>query len=76
MSESYDIPSEPRLSNTLHLTRATPRSRSKTRQNKRLPPATPVDPSNEQFLGLDDTVPLDGKKDTHKSIDFDNDFID
>ena len=74
MNESYDIPSEPLLSNTLHLTRATPRSRSKTRQSKRRPPPTPVDPSTEPSLGLDDTVPLDGKRDL--KIDFDKDFID
>lgn len=60
MNESYDLPSEPRLSNTLHLNRPTPQSRFKTKQTRRLPPPTPTDLITSA-LGLDDTVPLDGK---------------
>ncbi|CAF3591202.1 unnamed protein product [Adineta steineri] len=57
MNDSYDIPSEPRLSNTLYLNRPTPQSRTKMKLKKRLPP-TPPD-TLPVFLGLDDTVPLD-----------------
>ncbi|UJR28095.1 hypothetical protein I4U23_009350 [Adineta vaga] len=57
MNESYDIPSEPRLSNILHLNRPTPQSRTKMKLKKRLPP-TPPD-ATSVYLGLDDTVPLD-----------------
>jgi len=60
MNDSYDIPSEPRLSNALHLSRPIPQSRTKMKQKKRLPP-TPPD-TTPVFLGLDDTVPLDGKQ--------------
>ena len=60
MNDSYDIPSEPRLSNALHLTRPTPQSRTKMSHKKRLPP-TPPDGSS-MVLGLDDTVPLDGNE--------------
>ena len=60
MNESYDIPSEPRLSNTLYLNRPTPHSRTKMKQRKRLPPTLPD--ATPLFLGLDDTVPLDGKQ--------------
>lgn len=56
MNDSYDIPSEPRLSNTIQLSRPPPQSRTKIRQKKKLPSE-----ANTVFLGLDDTVPLDGK---------------
>jgi hypothetical protein len=59
MNDSYDIPSEPRLSNTLHLSRPIPQSRTKMKQKKRLPPSPPD--ATPIALGLDDTVPLDGK---------------
>ncbi len=59
MNDSYDIPSEPRLSNILHLSRPPPpQSRTKMKQKKRLSPlSSDITP---MFLGLDDTVPLDG----------------
>jgi hypothetical protein len=60
MDDSYNLPSEPRLSNTLHLSRPTPRARTKMTQKRRLPP-TPPD-TTPIFLNLDDTVPLDGKQ--------------
>lgn len=58
MNDSYDLPSEPRLSNALHLSRPIPQSRTKMSQKKRLPP-TPPDVASI-LLSLDDTVPLDG----------------
>lgn len=58
MNDSYDIPSEPRLSNSLHLNRPTPQSRTKMKQKKRSPP---LPPDVTPFLSLDDTVPLDGE---------------
>jgi len=64
MNDSFDLPSEPRLCNALHLTRPTPQSRTKMKQKKRLPPTPPE--SLPVFLGLDDTVPLDGNKIKHQ----------
>lgn len=58
MNDSYDIPSEPRLSNVLHLSRPIPQSRTKMSQKKRLPPTPPE--GSLMLLSLDDTVPLDG----------------
>jgi hypothetical protein len=68
MNDSYDIPSEPRLSHALHLGRPTPQLRTKMKQKKRLPP-TPPD-TTPIFLGLDDTVPLDGKINNFYFINF------
>ena len=60
MNDSYDIPSEPRLSNILQLSRPPPQSRTKMKQKKKLQ-TIPSD-TESIFLGLDDTVPLDGKQ--------------
>ncbi|CAF0775359.1 unnamed protein product [Rotaria sordida] len=67
MNDSYDIPSEPRLSNTLQLSRPPPQSRTKMKQKQKLP-STPSD-TTPIFLGLDDTVPFDDSTiDTHSNI--------
>jgi hypothetical protein len=65
MNDSYDIPSEPRLSNNLHLSRPTPRSRSKNKQRKRL---SPTAAATTKCLGLDETVPFDGRNERKQDI--------
>ncbi|CAF2731513.1 unnamed protein product [Rotaria sp. Silwood2] len=66
MNDSYDIPSEPRLSNTLQLSRPPPQSRTKMKQKKILPSTPDTTPN---LLGLDDTVPLDNSSiDTNSNI--------
>lgn len=59
MNDSYDIPSEPRLSNTFQRSRPPPpKARAKMKQKKRF---FANNDTTTIFLGLDDTVPLDGK---------------
>ncbi|CAF3403123.1 unnamed protein product [Rotaria sp. Silwood1] len=65
MNDSYDIPSEPRLSNTLQLSRPPPQSRTRMKQKMKLP-STPSE-ITPIFLGLDDTVPLDDSTDETNS---------
>lgn len=67
MNDSYDIPSEPRLSNELHLNRPIPQARSKMKQKKRTPPRPPDSPSSS-VLGLDDTMPLEGNSNDSASF--------
>ncbi len=51
MDYSFDLPSEPRLSNSIFKNRPVPSARTKMKQRNKI--FLPID--------LDDTVPLDGK---------------
>ncbi|CAF3289073.1 unnamed protein product [Rotaria socialis] len=74
MNDSYDIPSEPRLSNNLQLSRPPPQSRTKMKSKKKLL-FTPSD-STPISLDLDDTVPLDDSTiDMNSNIYLSSQFI-
>lgn len=52
MDESFDLPCEPCLSNTILKNRPMPLARTKMQQRKNIP---------SQTIGLDDPVPLESK---------------